>query len=109
MDRKPSRGGHGDRPNRPFPAGARQGSGEAQRRKPIPPEKTHAEEFYYLKQMNAKTPMEIVLADGEVIRGWIEWYDEACIKVHRHEGPNLMIFKRFIKYLYKDPNAETAE
>src|SRR6185295_7719789 len=43
--------------------------------KPAPPEMTNAESFYYTKQMNAKTPMVIVMTDGEQVRGWIEWYD----------------------------------
>ncbi len=55
--------------------------------------------------MNSRTPMLIVMVDGEELRGWIEWYDEACIKVHRHDGPNLMVYKRHIKYILKDPEA----
>ena len=67
-----------------------------------PPENTNAEAFYYLKQMNTQTPLVIILEDGEELRGCIEWYDRGCIKVHRDEGPNLMIFKHSIKYLYKE-------
>ena len=66
-----------------------------------PPETTNAENFYYLKQMNAKTPMVIVMNDGETIRGWIEWYDKSCLKVNREGAPNLLINKHCIKYLFK--------
>lgn len=69
--------------------------------KNAPPEQTNAESFYYLKQMNAKTPMVIVMTDGEQIRGWIEWYDRNCLKVNRDGAPNLLIQKQYIKYLYK--------
>jgi sRNA-binding regulator protein Hfq len=69
--------------------------------KAAPPEITNAENFYYLKQMNAKTPMVVVLTDGEHVRGWIEWYDRASIKVNREGAPNLLIQKHCIKYLYK--------
>ena len=69
--------------------------------KAAPPEQTNAENFYYLKQMNARTPMVVVLTDGEQVRGWIEWYDRASIKVNREGAPNLMIQKHCIKYLYK--------
>lgn len=69
--------------------------------KQAPPEATNAESFYYLKQMNAKTPMVIVMTDGEEIRGWIEWYDRACLKVNREGAPNLLINKHCIKYLFK--------
>lgn len=73
-----------------------------QRKKPVPPEQTNAENFYYVKQMQTKTPMVIVLQDGEEIRGVIEWYDKLCIKVHRQSAPNLLIYKPCIKYLYKE-------
>ncbi len=69
--------------------------------RPAPPEVTNAENFYYVKQMNSKTPMVIVMTDGEEIRGWIEWYDRDAIKVNRVGSPNLLIQKRYIKYLFK--------
>ena len=87
---RPERGDRGDR------GGAMGG------KKTAPPEQTNAENFYYQKQMQTKTPMVIVLRDGEEIRGVIEWYDKACIKVNRTSGPNLMIYKPSIKYLYKE-------
>ncbi len=71
-------------------------------RKPIPPEQTNAESFYYLKQMNNKTPMVVVLQDGEEIRGVIEWYDKNCLKLNRPDRPNLLLLKHNIKYLYKE-------
>lgn len=71
------------------------------RRKQIPAEQTNAESFYYLKQMQTKTPMVIILQDGEQIRGIIEWYDRHTLKVNRHKEPNLMIMKHCIKYMYK--------
>jgi sRNA-binding regulator protein Hfq len=66
-----------------------------------PPDVTNAENFYYVKQMNSKTPMVIVLTDGEEIRGCIEWYDKSCLKVNRDGAPNLLIQKHCIKYLFK--------
>ena len=71
-------------------------------RKAPPPDQTNAENFYYQKQMQSKTPMVIVLSDGEEIHGVIEWYDKTCIKVNRAGSPNLMIYKPSIKYLYKE-------
>ena len=71
------------------------------RRKVAPPEQTNAESFYYLKQMQAKTPMVIVLQDGEKIRGSIEWYDKHCLKINRVREPNILLPKHNIKYLYK--------
>ncbi len=75
-------------------------------RKQVPPEQTNAESYYYLKQMAAKTPMVVVLNDGEQIHGWIEWYDRNCLKLNRDRGPNLLIPKTSIKYLFKESEAE---
>ncbi len=80
-----------------------------QRKKPAPPEQTNAENFYYVKQMQSKTPMVVVLQDGEEIRGVIEWYDKNCIKVHRPGAPNLLVYKPSIKYLYKQNEMDEKE
>jgi host factor-I protein len=71
-------------------------------RKAVPPDQTNAEAFYYLKQMQAKTPVVVRLMDGEELRGWIEWYDKDVIKLNRENAPNLVITKAAIKYLYKE-------
>ena len=70
-------------------------------KKPVPPDQTNAENYYYVKQMQSKTPMVIVLKDGETLHGIIEWYDKSCLKINRDEGPNLLVFKPSIKYMYK--------
>jgi RNA chaperone Hfq len=74
-------------------------------RKTAPPEQTNAENFYYQKQMQSRTPMVVVLSDGEQIHGVIEWYDKSCIKLNRNGQPNLMIYKPSIKYMYKEGEA----
>ncbi len=71
-------------------------------RKGAPPEQTNAESFYYLKQMQARTLMVVQLVDGEELRGWIEWYDKDALKLNRDTGPNLLLQKSAIKYLYKE-------
>ena len=91
----------------PSPAGERRDRPERNDRngggrKAPPQEQTNAENFYYQKQMQAKTPMVIVLRDGEQIHGVIEWYDKSCLKVNRNGEPNLMIYKPAIKYMYKE-------
>ena len=74
----------------------------AQQKKPVPPDQTNAENFYYVKQMQAKTPVVFVLRDGETLRGVIEWYDKSCLKVNREGEPNLLLYKPNIKYMYKE-------
>jgi len=75
-------------------------------KKAPPPEQTHAENFYYQKQMQAHTPMVLVLHDGEEIHGVIEWYDKYCLKLNRPGACNLLIYKPSIKYMYKESEAD---
>jgi len=84
------------RPAQPAPQEA------APRKKPALPDQTFAENFYYVKQMQARTPVAVVLTDGEVLHGVVEWYDRDCIKLTRYGSPNLMIYKHCIRYVYKD-------
>jgi host factor-I protein len=76
--------------------------GPAPSKKPAPPESTHAENFYWVKQMQSRTPMAVVLDNGETLHGIVEWYDKDCIKLTRQGSPNLLVFKRVIKYVHKD-------
>lgn len=75
--------------------------GEPSKKRPHPSYETFAENYYYLKQMNKKTPIAVVFLDGEEIEGIIEWYDKNCIKLNREKKPNLLLYKNCIKYLYK--------
>jgi sRNA-binding regulator protein Hfq len=88
-ERRPDRSDRGDR----------NGGGG---RKLAPPEQTNAENFYYQKQMQSRTPMVIVLRDGEQIHGVIEWYDKNCLKIMRSGASNIMVYKPAIKYMYKE-------
>lgn len=63
-------------------------------------ESSHAEAFYFQKQMQQQTEMMIVLDDGEELRGIIEWYDRCVIKL-RAGRLRVLIYKASIKYLYK--------
>lgn len=86
---------------RPDSPDAKSGGPRGVRRKQVPPEQTNAEEYYYLKQMANRTSMVVVLTNDEELRGWIEWYDKAMIKLNRKDGPNLLIPKHNIRYLFK--------
>src|SRR5215472_7417361 len=65
------------------------------------PEQTHAENYYYQKQIQAKTVMVVVLKDGEQVQGLIEWYDRNCLKLSSNNGGDLLIYKPSIRYIYK--------
>ena len=75
---------------------------QPRRRPPSANDQTNAENFYYVKQMQNKTPMVVVLQDGETVHGVIEWYDKNCIKLNRFSEPNLLLLKHYIKYMYKE-------
>lgn len=74
----------------------------SQKHKQPPPEQTSHENYYYVKQINNKNNLIVVLNDGEEIRGWLEWYDKNCIKIHTSSEQNYLIFKHSIKYITKE-------
>ena len=76
--------------------------GTTGRRKQVPAEQTNAESFYYLKQMQNRTAMIVVLTDGTELAGWIEWYDKNCLKLNRTDAPNLLLFKHSVKFMFKE-------
>ena len=67
-----------------------------------PPDDTH-QEAAYLKMLGEKQrPVRIKLMDGEVVRGWIEYYDRRMVRLTREGAPNLFIFKHEIAYIAED-------
>jgi host factor-I protein len=64
-----------------------------------PPEETF-EEAAYLKWLGEKQKIVTVkLRDGEVVRGWVEYYDRKMLRLTRENAPNLFIFKSEIVYI----------
>jgi len=67
-----------------------------------PPEDTH-QEAAYLKILGEKQqPVRIKLTDGDVVHGWIEYYDRRMVRLTRDGKPNLFIFKHEIAYIAED-------
>ena len=57
----------------------------------------------YLKYLAEKQrPVSVKLVDGELIRGWVEYYHRNMIRVTRDGKPNLFIFKNQIAYLAEE-------
>jgi host factor-I protein len=76
--------------------------GGARKGRAVPPEET-SEEAAYLKSLGEKQrPVSIKLADGEIVRGWIEYYDKNMVRLTRDGEPNLFIFKHEIMYIAED-------
>jgi host factor-I protein len=67
-----------------------------------PPDETH-EEAAYLKQLGEKQKLVTVkLVGGEVVKGWIEYYDKNMIRLTREGAPNLFIFKHDIMFIAEE-------
>ncbi|MGI4828948.1 MAG: RNA chaperone Hfq [Janthinobacterium lividum] len=68
---------------------------------------SHAEAFYFQKQIQQQTEMTVVLEDGEELHGTVEWYDRCSIKL-RAGRQRVLIFKSGIKYLFKTSDAQAV-
>lgn len=75
--------------------------GGAQKPPAAPPEQTNAENFYFAKQISMKTPMVVVLRDGEKVTGTVEWYDKHAFRLMREQASSIMIYKQNVKYMFK--------
>ena len=63
-------------------------------------ESSHAEAFYFQKQIQQQTEMTLVLDDGEQMHGQLEWYDRCVIKM-RVGRQRVLVYKACVKYLFK--------
>jgi host factor-I protein len=64
-----------------------------------PPDETFAEAAYLKELGEKRTPVEVKLATGETVRGWVEYYDQKMIRLTREGAPNLFIYKHDILYI----------
>ena len=79
-----------------------QSAGGGKKPRNVPLEET-SEEAGYLKSLGEKQKaVSIKLADGEVVQGWIEYYDKNMVRLTREDKPNLFIFKHEIVYIAED-------
>ena len=88
-------------------------SGSSAPKGKTPPPDDTRQEAAYLKALGEKqTPVSIKLMGGEVVRGWIEYYDRRMVRLTREGSPNLFIFKHEIAYIAEDavskPRAEKS-
>jgi len=68
----------------------------------VPAEDTF-EEASYLKLLGEKQkPVSVKLTDGEVVYGWVEYYDRNMIRLTREGAPNLFIYKHEIMYIQEE-------
>jgi host factor-I protein len=78
------------------------GNPNAKRGRTPPPEDTF-EEANFLKALGEKQkPVSVKLMDGQIVTGWIEYYDKNMVRLTREGAPNLFIFKHEIMYIAED-------
>ena len=52
----------------------------------------------YLRSLSERqVPVNVKLRDGEVVSGWIEYFDDRMIRLTREGNPNLFIYKNQIR------------
>jgi host factor-I protein len=83
-----------------------QSSPQSKKGRTPPPEETY-EEVAYLKALGEKQKLvSIKLVHGEMVRGWIEYYDRNMVRLTREGAPNLFIFKHEIMYISEGASKE---
>jgi host factor-I protein len=68
-----------------------------QRRKSPPPGETGQESLYLRFLSEKQVAVTVKLHDGEVVYGWIEYFDDRMIRLTREGKPNLFIYKNQIR------------
>lgn len=61
-----------------------------------PPGETGQETLYLHSLSDRQIPVIVKLRDGERVRGWIEYFDDAMLRLTREGQPNLFIYKHQI-------------
>jgi len=77
-----------------------------QKGKTPPPDDTRQEAAYLKALGEQQTPVAIKLMSGEVLRGWIEYYDRRMVRLTRDGAPNLFIFKHEIAYIAEEADTK---
>jgi host factor-I protein len=82
---------------------APQGNPNAAKHSRTPPPEDTFEEAAFLKALGEKQKLvSVKLMDGQVVQGWIEYYDKNMVRLTREGAPNLFIFKHEIMYIAED-------
>ena len=82
---------------------APQGNPNAAKRGRTPPPEDTFEEAAFLNALGEKQKaVSVKLMDGQIVHGWIEYYDKNMVRLTREGAPNLFIFKHEIMYIAED-------
>src|ERR1700744_988349 len=79
------------------------------RKRNKPPAGETGQEALYLKSLSERqVPVAVKLRDGELVSGWIEYFDDRMIRLTREGRPNLFIYKAQIKTITEAGAARRA-
>jgi host factor-I protein len=82
-----------------MPFQKRENAGGPQKPKVAPQDETF-QEAIFLKSLGEKQKqVKIKLQGGEIVEGWVEYYDKHMLRLTRESQPNLFIFKHDIVYI----------
>ena len=76
------------------------------RHKGAPSNETGQEALYLKSLSDRQVAVAIKLRDGEVVSGWIEYFDDMMLRLTREGRPNLFIYKSQIRTITE--SASTA-
>lgn len=62
-----------------------------------PPGETGQEALYLRSLSERQVPVAVKLRGGEIVRGWIEYFDDGMLRLTRDGKPNLFIYKQQIE------------
>jgi host factor-I protein len=70
----------------------------AMKKRKGPPAGETGQEALYLKSLSDRqVPVIVKLRDGEIVSGWVEYFDDMMLRLTREGKPNLFIYKAQIR------------
>jgi host factor-I protein len=76
------------------------------------PSSETGQEALYLKSLSERqVQVSIKLRDGEIVKGWIEYFDDMMVRLTRDGKPNLFIYKSQIRTIAEatdEPNRRSG-
>ncbi len=74
----------------------------------VPAAETGQEAAFLHSLGQKQSSVTVKLVSGEIVSGWIEYYDERMVRLTRTDAPNLFIYKDQIAYIAETENGEPA-
>lgn len=73
-----------------------------------PPGETGQEALYLRSLSDRQITVSVKLRGGEIVRGWIEYFDDGMLRLTREGKPNLFIYKHQIETITESARRRAA-